>query len=228
MGSVAILATAAVPLLKRGRRALSARFRVQEAADHAALERAMASLKPQFAFVDVNLPQLGGMPGILALRRLHPDIAIVVLSNSPRENDVVSALKAGARGYCPTNIPPALLRKVARCIEHGEIWATRKVVSRALREMTFPARSRVDPGFAGAARVHRLSLRQRQVALLIAGGASNRQIAARLRVSEKTVKAYLTAIFRTLAVTNRVQLALFVAAHGGIGRSAGQPGRTAS
>ena len=101
-------------------------------------------------------------------------------------------------------------------VQEGEIWAGRKVVSRLVDELTsnVAGRDRETP-VKSSKTLGGLSSRQREIACLVGGGDSNREIANRLSITEKTVKAYLTAIFQRLGLSSRVQLALFVAESAG-------------
>jgi DNA-binding NarL/FixJ family response regulator len=119
-------------------------------------------------------------------------------------------LKAGARGYCDRNIDPQLLRKVVDRIHDGEIWAERKLIPRLLEEYASHPEPHAGTRPKSDSRLRLLTPREREIAFLIGGGASNKEIASRLRVGEGTVKAHLTAIFRKLGFSDRLQLGLFL------------------
>ena len=93
-------------------------------------------------------------------------------------------------------------------MQKGEIWAGRTLVARLIEELG--ARVRTHPRTDSSARVGGLTTREREIAGLVSGGASNKEIAARLGVTERTVKAHLTAIFRKIGVTDRLRLALYL------------------
>jgi two-component system nitrate/nitrite response regulator NarL len=214
-----VIASAAESMLRRARQGLQGKFAIHEVTHHSALVTSMAKLKPEFLLLDVDLPRLGSVRGVPAIQRLNPQTAIIVLTSAVDEREGVWALKAGARGYCSKDIGSALLRKAMERIQDGEIWAGRKIVSNFLDELASltALRQRDSTGRIGKS-FQRLSSRQREIAHLVAAGASNRQIAHRLDVREKTVKAYLTAIFLKLGLSNRLQLALLVTEYAGLSR----------
>jgi len=129
---------------------------------------------------------------------------VVAMTASPTEVDAFALLQAGARGYCHVEAAVEQLREIAPAVEHGGLWMPPALMQRLLSVST-----RHAPG-AGvvAADTGRLTSRERMVAEAVARGASNREIAEQLKVSERTVKAHLTAIFDKLELRDRVQLAL--------------------
>jgi DNA-binding NarL/FixJ family response regulator len=174
----------------------------------------MASLKPTILLLDLALPNLGGVGGIRAIQRLSPPTKIVLLTGTPDEKEGISALKAGARGYCNTDIDAALLKKAVEMVQKGEIWVARKLIPHLLEELaSLTERRQKDSPAKPDSRLDRLTPREREIVHLIGGGASNKEIASQLKVTEGTVKAHLTAIFRKTGLSSRLQLALFVAEH---------------
>jgi len=199
---------------RRWRQALQGRSAIHQVATRAALERSMAHLKPAILLLDLGLPMLGGVGGVPALQRLSPPTRIVLLTGTLDEKEGLSALKVGARGYCNTEIDPALLKKAVQMVREGQIWAGRNLIPHLLEELTsLTERRREAPPGDRDSRLDRLTPREREIAHLIGGGASNKEIASRLNVTEGTVKAHLTAIFRKIGLSGRLQLALFVAEH---------------
>src|SRR5439155_25689548 len=94
----------------------------------------------------------------------------------------------------------------------GELWASRALIARLVAELSARHRLR-EPALghgAGAERLTALTEREREIALLVGGGAANKEIAAHLGVTERTVKAHLTAIFRKIGVNDRLRLALLL------------------
>lgn len=131
----------------------------------------------------------------------------IVLSNtSPEDPQAFAALQAGCYGYCHAAAPVETLRQVMEVVASGGIWAGQALVQRLLAAVNrmppvpVPAQ---DP-------LAILSLREREVAQLAARGAANKIIARELAITERTVKAHLSAAFEKLQVADRVQLALLV------------------
>jgi DNA-binding NarL/FixJ family response regulator len=190
---------------------LADRFPLHEVAERSALERSINSLKPAVLLLDLALPGLGGVEGVSAVQRLSPLTSIMLLTSTPNDREGLAALKAGARGYTSSDMDPVLLRKAVTVVLKGEIWVARNVYAPLLEELTSLTERRhkeLPPNLD--TRLDRLTPREREIAQLIGGGASNKEIAGRLNITEATVKAHLTAIFRKLGLSDRLGLALFV------------------
>lgn len=135
-----------------------------------------------------------------------PGTPVVVLSPTPQQEDAMHALALGARGYCHSHAAPALLQQVAVAVTHGGLWLGPELMSRVM--------SAASERLIGAAPedttdvLERLTPREREVALEVARGATNKEAARRLDISERTVKAHLGAVFEKLGVRDRLQLVL--------------------
>ena len=129
---------------------------------------------------------------------------MVVLAATPTESEAFQLLSAGAVGYCHVTAVPGQLREVALVVEHGGLWMPPALMQRfvALSLRVMPAAS------AEEVELNPLTARELMVAEQVALGASNREIAAALEITERTVKAHLSAIFQKMGVRDRVQLAL--------------------
>jgi two-component system nitrate/nitrite response regulator NarL len=134
-------------------------------------------------------------------------LPVIALSTTPSEKDAFAILSLGARGYCHAEAVPEQLREVAQVVRAGGFWMPPDLVQR-LVSVASRIEAEVDP--ATAAALEELSDREQQVANLVGRGLSNREIAASLSLSERTIKAHLTSIFEKLAIRDRVQLALLV------------------
>jgi DNA-binding NarL/FixJ family response regulator len=185
---------------------------VCEVTDRRTLERVVATLKPAVLIVDLALSGLRRVRGLPAIQRLSPSTRIVALSETPDEREGVLALKAGARGYCARTIDPESLMKAVEAVQGGEIWAPRRLVPRLVAELVslMGHRERKELRPKPGSRLEKLTQRQRTIADLISRGASNKEIANRLQITERTVKAHLTEAFRKAGVSDRLQLALLL------------------
>ena len=189
-------------------------FLIREAGRRAVLERSMVELEPAVVFLDLALPGLGGLGGVPGIQRLNPAAKIIVLASTPNERQAVFALVAGARGYCGRDIGPSLVRKATDVVRRGEIWIARGVVPLLLKRLTSLTQDRSHERLAGSGRpFHALAPREREIAELVGRGTNNKEIATRLSITEATVKAHLTSVFRKLNVSDRLRLALFVTEH---------------
>lgn len=193
-------------------------FGADEVTDLPELEKSMPTLKPAVLLLDLALPRLGGIAGLPGVQSLSPQTRVVILTGMPRDTEGVTALKAGARGYCHRNIEPILLRKAVEVVQKDEVWATRKLIAALLEDLISVSNHRPQTSSSELdARFGSLTEREREIALMIGHGASNKEIASRLHVTERTVKAHLTAVFRKLGLSHRLRLALFVNERDSIG-----------
>ena len=129
---------------------------------------------------------------------------VVVMTGVPTEAEAFAALNAGIRGYCHVKAVPEQLLEIALVVENSGLWMPSELMQRFLAIST-----RIWP--ASALDIHQLNSltsRESMVAERVAQGASNREIAEALEISERTVKAHLTTSFEKLKVRDRVQLAL--------------------
>jgi two-component system nitrate/nitrite response regulator NarL len=149
-------------------------------------------------FLDLNMPGEDGMSALREIGRRRPDLPVILLSSSENPDDVRRALAAGALGYLPKSSGPQTLMSALRLVLSGEVY----VPPIMLRET--PARTSLDPP-GGSGPGGELTERQIEVLRLLGRGLSNKQIARELLVSERTVKAHVTAIFKSLGVINRMQ-----------------------
>jgi two-component system nitrate/nitrite response regulator NarL len=131
---------------------------------------------------------------------------VVAMVGVPEEAEAFAVLKSGAQGYCHVEAAPEQLREIALVVEHGGLWMPPQLMQRFLAVSTRV----VAPVVSDVPRLNELSARELMVAEQVARGASNREIAEALDISERTVKAHITAILKKLGVRDRVQLALRV------------------
>jgi two-component system nitrate/nitrite response regulator NarL len=148
--------------------------------------------------LDLRMPGIDGLTAIGEIGRRRPELPVLVLSSSEDPEDVRQALERGALGYVPKSASPEVLISAVRMVMAGEIY----VPSQMLQPGEAPPRAKADRG-----PLLELTPRQGEVLEALAIGLSNKQIGRKFNLSEKTVKAHVGAIFRTLAVTNRTQAA---------------------
>jgi DNA-binding NarL/FixJ family response regulator len=147
-------------------------------------------VRPDVALVDLRMPELDGVATIRALRERHPDVRVLVLTTFDSDRDVVSAIEAGATGYLLKDAPRAELFRAIRAAARGEAVLAPAAATRLVGQLRQPA---TPP----------LTARELQVLRLIAKGATNREVATRLHVSEATVKTHLVHAFGKLGVSDR-------------------------
>jgi len=132
---------------------------------------------------------------------------VVLLSDEPDEAQILQALALGAAGCCNSRAAPAVLRQVALVVSNGGLWVGQALLGK-LVGATSHRLGRLPPEAKNDDWAELLSEREGQVARLVANGASNKEIAEQLAITERTVKAHLTAIFEKLGVRDRLQLSL--------------------
>ena len=140
-------------------------------------------------------------------------VRVIVLSSIPSQEEGLLALARGARGYCHALGALGLLREVALVVRHGGLWVGSDLLARAIRAAgAAVAHATLDPGITDA--LSRLSEREREVAFAVAEGLTNKSVAQRLDITERTVKAHLSAVFDKFGVRDRMQLALQISQRG--------------
>ncbi len=151
-------------------------------------------------FLDLEMPGSGGMSAIPEFGKRRPELPVIVLSSSEDPRDVRRALALGALGYIPKSSPPRALLSALQLVLSGNIYVPPLMLRPAAAT---PRSAGADPARPGAS----LTERQLEVLRLLGKGLSNKEIGRDLGLSEKTVKAHVTAIFKTLNVVNRTQAA---------------------
>lgn len=217
--SVVLIASPIAGVRSQWSEGLEDKFPLYEVAERPSLERSMSNLRPAILILDLALPGLGGVEGTPAIQRLSPLTSIILMTSTSNDREGLAALKAGARGYCNLDMDPQLLKKAVSVVIKGEIWVARNVFAPLLEELTSLTERRhkeFPPNLD--TRLDRLTPREREIAQLVGGGASNKEIAGRLNITEATVKAHLTAIFRKLGLSDRLGLALFVTEYNRVSR----------
>lgn len=147
-----------------------------------------------------------------ALRHQYPHTGIVVLSNTPSDEEALEALQLGASGYCHALVNAALLTQIATVVGNGGLWVGETLLKRLMQvtqKLTEP-QVNLSTGIQDTSALGDLSPRERAVAMAVAAGASNKEVARQLKITERTVKAHLSSVFEKLAVRDRLQLALYV------------------
>ena len=167
-----------------------------------ATERAR-DLLPDVVLLDIKLPDGSGLSVAATLQRECPYSKIVVLTVVEDDDAVLRALKEGAHGYVLKGVSAEELVQVIRSVYGGGTYVTPSMAGRLLAELTAPSANRTASGLIGE-----LTEREGAILDLVAQGKTNKEIAAELFLSEKTVKHYMTNVLQKLQVRNRVEAAL--------------------
>jgi DNA-binding NarL/FixJ family response regulator len=212
-----LLASPSKSLCRRWREALAGARPIHEIGDKQALFHFLSEFKPSVLLVDYDTSHFGTISFLRTIIKASPSTRVVILTSNPTSKEAVAAIRAGAKGYARKDLSTSLLKRAARVVSKGEIWIGRQFVSMLIEELGGfkPLSKNGSLKSAGSAHgpynaLNTLSARQREIASLIAIGEPNKTVSSQLGISEKTVKAHLTTIFRKLDVSGRTQLALFV------------------
>ena len=157
---------------------------------------------PDVVLMDLEMPRLDGIEATRRIVASRPEVAVVVLTSFSDQQQILRALDAGAVGYLLKDAEPDELARAIRAAARGEAPLDPRAGRALLR-----ARAEGSPADA-------LSEREREVLAMVARGLPNKLIARELSISEKTVKAHLTSVFRTIGVTDRTQAALWAERNG--------------
>jgi two-component system nitrate/nitrite response regulator NarL len=195
---------------RRWKQELKDMFAICEVGNFTELQANIARLKPSVVLVDMALSNLKGSSGLKTIGRLSTTSKMIALTSIPDEREEVLVLESGARGYCNSDIDPILLKKAVQMVQKGEIWVGRSMISTLVKKLLLRNQNLQQSSRIKAVQLKSLTPREREVASLVGGGASNKEIASQLRISEATVKAHMTEIFQRLGISDRLQLALYV------------------
>ncbi|ETK34944.1 response regulator [Microbispora sp. ATCC PTA-5024] len=174
-----------------------------------AVELATAS-RPDVVLMDLTMPDLDGVSATSRIMALAPGVAVLVLTMFDDRDSVLAALKAGARGYLVKGAGGDDALRAIRAVAKGEIIIGSEVAAAALHQLTTPPAQVTPHPFPD------LSEREREILRLLAAGYTNASIAERVHLSHKTVRNYVSVIFRKLQVTGRVD-AVIKARQAGLG-----------
>jgi DNA-binding NarL/FixJ family response regulator len=158
--------------------------------------------QPNVMLLDISMPG-GGVEAARAIARAHPKIMTIMLTVSEREEDVIAAMEAGARAYVLKGISGPELLATIRAVSRGETYITPQIAARVLAKM----QRRTNSGSPAKAKTFEteLTIREEQIMDQVAQGLTNKEIALKFSLSEKTVKHYMTSVLQKLQVRNRVE-----------------------
>ncbi|MFI0820039.1 response regulator [Streptomyces sp. NPDC021098] len=178
---------------------------VGEAADGEEGIARAEELRPDIVLMDVKMPGIDGIEALRKLRDLGNPARVLVVTSFTEKRTVVPALRAGAAGYVYKDVDPDALACAIRSVHAGQVVLQPEVADALLSQ---------EEAGGGQGRGGSLTDREREVLGLIADGRSNREIARRLVLSEKTVKTHVSNILMKLDLADRTQAALWAVRHG--------------
>ncbi len=154
---------------------------------------------PDVLLLDIAMPGKGGIVTAQKISSEYPATKVIMLTASEDEDDLLKALKVGARGYIIKGVPARELVNAVRTVAGGGTYISPSLANSILLEFSLP--SPPDP-------FGELTERERQILELVSEGLTNREIGERIHLAEKTIKYYMTNILQKLHVRSRVEAAL--------------------
>jgi len=173
-----------------------------------ALQNIDAAKKNELVIFDLTIPGLADLTTAMKFCRENPDTPIIFMAEVPDESEGLQLVSVGARGYCNRYIDPALLEKAIEVVRLGEVWLGRKLITRLMDNLA--ALTQQTGQNQNAQQLKQLTDREKEIAMLIGAGETNKKIAQELNISERTVKAHLGSIFIKTETKDRLQLGLLV------------------
>ena len=158
-------------------------------------------LVPDVILMDVKMPALNGIEATRQILQENPHIGVILVTMFDDPESVFAGMRAGTRGYVLKEAEPEELRRAIEAAHIGEVIMCPIIASKVIEHFTRDARPSRQPGL----RYEELSRRELEVLQLAADGLTNREIAGRLVISEKTVKNHIANIFAKLHVNDRTQ-----------------------
>lgn len=165
-------------------------------------------LEPDVVLLDLHMPGVGGLEALKLLQEELPQVQVVMLTVSEDAQDLLEALRIGARGYLLKNIETDFLLDAIRRAAAGESVMSPQMANRLADAVRAPqSNTKTSPAA-------KLSPREAEIIAMLAAGASNKEIARRLELAESTVKIHVQGILRKLNLSSRVQAAVYAVEHG--------------
>jgi len=179
---------------------------VGQAGDGAEAVKQVGSLKPDVVLMDLKMPNLDGIEATRQIVATHPDVKVLLLTTFEADNHVIQALKAGASGYILKDSRPDSIVSSLLAVMAGERVMASAVANRVLEMLTGTTTPKeFYDGLTG---------REIEILKLLAGGMANKQIAYKLKISEKTVRNHVSNMYEKLNIYDRSQAVLYAVRKG--------------
>lgn len=188
-----------------------------------ALERT-AELNPDVILMDLHMPIMDGIETAQALRISHPQVKVIVLTSFSDQDHVLPAARVGIKGYLLKDIEPEALVVAIRKVHNGQVELHSEAASQLMNLMATSTLEQLEvrtsyPNYpnttlAAITGLELLTPREQEVLDLIALGMSNKEIASKLVITEKTVKTHVSHVLGKLNLSDRTQAAIFALKNG--------------
>lgn len=187
---------------------------VGEAVDGLEATKLVPKLNPDIILMDINMPVIDGVEATRQILGTNSPVNIIILTMYPQDEYVFEALKAGAKSYLLKDTRSKKLLEVIRTVYQGQAVIDPEMTARLLNEFRRMAAGQEEK----SPPVQTLTDQEQKILSLVANGASNKDIAGKLDLSERTIKNYLTIIFQKLQVNNRTEAAIRAVKDGLVGK----------
>lgn len=164
------------------------------------------ALQPDIVLLAMNIQELSALNVLSLIRKKSPRTDVLILSGCPDDDLMNAALQLGAKGYVSKMLNHKDLVKAIQVVHAGEIWAGRKVLAGVLESLRHKTHE-MNRSFSETQEA--LTDREQEIVGWVIQGMTNKEIAARLEISDKTVKTHLSNIFSKLKINRRLELALY-------------------
>lgn len=207
-----LIATRDPELEQRCRRAASAEHEMELAGSVADVRARLQSRESAAVLLDSELLERPIDRQVGEIVALAAGARVIVLTPVFIEDEEIALLKAGAKGCCRRGIDPDSLEQVLNVTANGGVWVTRSLLPRLVSELRkyVDAHRKPAPSTPETDALADLTQREREIVRLIVEGASNKEVASSLNISERTVKGHLSNVFQKLGVADRLKLVLYV------------------
>lgn len=158
-------------------------------------------LLPDIVLLDITMPGAGGISAVEQINNNWPIVKSIMLTVSEEQDNLLSALKAGAKGYVLKGVSAKELETAVRTVADGDVYISPSLASGILFEMTHVKQPKETP-------INTLAEREKQILKLVSKGLTNKEIGEELHLAEKTIKHYMTNVLHKLQVRSRVEAAL--------------------
>ncbi len=176
-------------------------------------------LQPDIVLLDLVMPQMDGVEATSRVKAVCPAARVIILTSFGEDDKVFPAIRAGAQGYLLKDIRPNELVQAVRDAHQGKTQLHPDIAKKLMSLVTGDSHpgglAPIQPGAAKAGlALNELTEREREVLRLVAGGLSNREIAERMSLAEKTVRAHVSSILAKMGFEDRTQAAVWAIKHG--------------
>ncbi|MBN2752199.1 MAG: response regulator transcription factor [Rhodospirillaceae bacterium] len=177
---------------------------ILESCDYPSTHETIAAEKPDLVLLDLRMPGMDGTDGVLRLRRAFPDARIVIVTGWVNRADVLETMRLGVSGYLPKSLNGTAMMHALRLILCGVPYYPSDILANESTQ-TMPSSDGTTTTPRDRSPLSALTRREYEILTQLVGGASNKEIAKILGLTEITIKSHLRNVFRKIGATNRTQ-----------------------